>query len=420
MHFALRSLPLLAAVTLATTACESLFGPGTDRPQPELKSLPRALSVGEQELITASNEFALSLLREMVRHDPKPNVFISPLSASMALGMAMNGARGETLDGMRTALGFEGLDLQQINESYRSLIDLLLGLDRGIDVSVANSVWARSGFPFHDSFFQTTRTYFGAEVATLDFATPAAPATINAWVHRSTKGKIPTIVPDVLPPDVVMYLINAIYFKGAWRDRFDPSRTADASFTLDDGSQATVKMMNREGDIGLRWDHQAGVHIGELPYGRGAYVMTLILPELGNTVDAVIEQLTPERWAAWTRDLVPSRGTVGLPRFRIEYETIMNEPLIALGMRSAFGDPGTDFTGMSPLGRDLYITEVKQKTFVDVNEEGTEAAAATSVGVGVTSLPPGIRLDRPFLVAIRERLSGTILFLGRIGDPRSS
>lgn len=413
------ALALLAVLVPLLAGCESIFGPRPrdDRP---LTSLPRSLSVGEQEVIARSNDFAFGILRETLREQPAANVFISPLSASMALGMTMNGARGETLDGMRTALGFEGLELEQINESYRSLIQLLVGLDGGVETIIANSVWARTGFPFHDSFMQTARTWFSAETATLDFASPAASGTINDWVRRSTKGKISSIVPDAIPDEVVMYLINAIYFKGTWRDRFDRSRTADAQFQRDDGSFRTVKMMNRNGKVAMRYDGQAGVTIAELPYGRNAFVMTLVIPEDGRRINDVIDGLTSAQWDGWVRNLGEVETMVGLPRFRMEYETVMNQPLSTLGMAQAFVPDGADFTGMSPLGRRLYLTEVKQKTFVEVNEEGTEAAAATSVGVGVTSMPPSVRADRPFLLAIRERFSGTILFIGRIGDPPSS
>lgn len=405
------------AALLVISACESIAGPGG--PPTALEQLPRALSVHEREVIRASNRFAFDILRETLRDQPAENVFLSPLSASMALGMTMNGASGITFDGMRDALGLDGLGAEHINASYRELIGLLRNLDGSVDMRVANSVWAARDFPFHQSFFQAARDYFDAEVSTIDFAASDAARTINRWVDRSTGGRIPDIVPDPLPPDAVMYLINAIYFKGDWRHRFDASNTRDAPFHLADGRTASVRMMNRTGPARVAYT-PTGERILEMAYGRGAFAMTLVLPRQGVTVDQLIEELDADTWHAWTGALADADVQVGLPRFRLEYETRMNQPLIALGMGAAFGvEPGTDFSRMSPLGRNLFISEVKQKTFVDVNEVGTEAAAVTSVEIRVTSGPPSFIADRPFLVAIRERLSGAILFLGKVGDPRS-
>jgi serine protease inhibitor len=424
MEHLMRGIIRTAAVCgtlLSLTACESPFGPGKRGPEPELTSLPRALTVQEREVIRANNTFAFDILRETVRHEPaSPNVFLSPLSASMALGMTMNGARGETLDGMRTALGFGDLDAGAINQSYRQLIDLLRGLDRGVDMRIANSIWALAGFPFHEAFLQAARRYFDAEVTALDFGAPDAAAIINRWVDRSTAGRIKEIVDDPIGADVVMYLINAIYFKGDWRHRFDRSLTRDAPFQLADGRQTNVKMMHRDGPF-LLHHAEGGVQVLELAYGRGAFAMTIVLPPAGVAVDALVAGLDARRWDEWVDGLRETSRPLGLPRFRLEYETLMNEPLVTLGMASAFGRvPGTDFTGMSPAGRSLFISNVKQKTFVDVNEEGTEAAAVTSVEMRVVSAPVPVLVDRPFIIAIRERLSGTILFLGTIGEPKSS
>jgi serine protease inhibitor len=415
LRFAVLSWALLVA-----GACESPSEPG--RPaDTELTSLPRSLSVAEQQVIQASNTFAFDILGETVRQQPAPNTFLSPLSASMALGMTMNGARGATLDGMRTTLGFEGMELGAIQQSYRDLIDLLLGLDDGVDMRVANSIWARQGFPFYESFLQTNRDYFDAHTATLDFNAPDAAATINRWVDQNTSGKIKEIVDDPIDGDVVMYLINAIYFKGDWRQRFDRAQTRDAPFTLVDGTKQTVRMMNRLGKAYYHHDRSAGVQVVELLYGRGAFAMTVVLPAPDTDLNTVIATLDAERWGAWIGALHETELNLSLPRFRIEYETLMNEPLIAIGMGTAFDDYGADFSGMSPEGEDLYISRVKQKTFVDVNEEGTEAAGVTSVEIKIVCAcpPPAVVVDRPFLVALRERLSGTILFLGTIGSPSS-
>jgi serine protease inhibitor len=333
----------------------------------------------------------------------------------MALGMTMNGAAGTTFDEMRDALGFFGLSQDQINDAYRSLLDLLRGLDRNVDISVANSVWYRHTFPFEQTFFDTVKRSFDAEVAGLNFDDPASLTKINDWVSRSTSGRIDEILREIRRDDV-MYLINAIYFKGAWTDRFEKSRTVSETFRGLDGRQIPVRMMNIDGTYRYAWtpEYQAV----ELPYGNGAFTMVLLLPQEGGDVNELLASMDHARWNGVIDGLTEGRVSVGLPRFRLEYDRGLIEPLQALGIDAAFTPGGADFTGMSEsMGRDLYVSAVRHKTFVDVNEEGTEAAAVTKVTITLTSAPPSIRMDRPFIFAIRERFSGTILFTGKIVEP---
>lgn len=402
---------LFAALIVA--ACD--HGGGPTQPQP-LTGLPRALTAAERGVVTGSNAFAFGLLREVVQADTAASVFLSPLSASMALGMTMNGAVGPTLDGMRSALGFGNMPMADIDASFRSLIDLLRGLDGSVDFRLANSIWARQGFPFRQSFYDAARQYFDAETAELDFSSPGAAQTINNWVKDATAGKIPSIVDPAIPSDVVMYLINAVYFKGAWRDRFDAGQTRDGPFTRSNGTSATVKMMHRTGDIA--YFATAGARGVVLPYGRDAYAMTVVLPEPGRTLKDLVATLDTATWNRWHDAARTTEVQLSMPRFTLTNDRFLNEPLAHLGMQRALTPTQADFTGMSPAGDRLYISKVRQKTFVDVNEEGTEAAAATSVEIGLTSAPVGpvvFTVDRPFLVAIRERFSGTILFIGAIG-----
>jgi serine protease inhibitor len=411
-------LAALAAALFVMTSCESLMGPGRDAQQPPLERLPRPLTAQEQSVISASNSFAFDILRETVRDQPAANIVLSPLSASLALGMTMNGARGETQEGMKAALGFRGRDMDGINEAYRALSELLLGLDSKVDMRIANSIWARAGFPFHESYYDVARRYFDAEVTVMDFGAPDAADRIDAWVLQKTAGRIDRIAPRPIPPLAVMYLINAIYFKADWTHQFDRRATTDAAFRLETGGTRTVPMMRRTGRALAHYDAGSRAHVVELPYSRGAFAMTLVLPPADADVDTFIGSMTEAQWNGWLAGLQEMEVSLGVPRFRVEYETKMNEPLVTLGMAMAFGRlAGTDFTGLSPAGRDLYISLVKQKTFLEVNEEGTEAAAATLVELSRTSGPPAIVLDRPFILAIRERLSGAILFIGRIGDP---
>jgi len=403
--------PVYAALALAS--CELVFGPG-DEVKP-LERLPRDLSASEQQIIAASNTFAFDILRETIARDTAENVLLSPLSASMALGMALNGASNATYEQMRDVLGFAGLDQGELNASYSTLIDLLLGLDDAIEMRIGNSVWARSSTPFHATFIDAVREAFDAEVASLDFNDPGAATAINDWVSRATNDRIREIVESPIPHDVVMYLINAIYFKGSWTEQFERGRTAPAPFRTRDGGTMTVQMMMRDADTYYHADQD--VQVAELRYGRGAFVMDIVLPHDGVDVDDVIASLDDARWNAWIDGLHEYDMMLRMPKYTFEYETTMNDALEALGMTDAFDDFAADFSRLSPLGDEMFISSVKQKTFTNVDEKGTEAAAATAVGIGVTSAPSQMVVDRPFIVAIRERFSGAILFLGRVAAP---
>lgn len=399
------------AAALSLTACE-----GSTQPVPELAELPRPLTSTEGAVIESSNRFAFNLFRQSVADGEGDNVSISPFSISMALGMTLNGAAGDTWLEMRNVLDFEGMQQEQINGAYSGLLDLLHDIDSGTTFNVANSVWYRAGFPFEQSFLTVVRSTFDARIEALDFGQPSAPKTINDWVRAETGGRIPSIVEEI-DRDKVMYLINALYFDGNWRTRFDPALTRSAPFFTENGENSQVQMMSIKGRFAHAWtrDFQAV----ELPYGNGAFVMTLLLPSEELGVADWPEKLNPEVWSELVRGLSPREVTVELPQFRIESDMNLNETLKTLGMPTAFMEGRADFTGMSPSGRELYISEVRHRTFIDVDEEGTEAAAATSVGISVTSAPPSLRFDRPFVAILRERLSETILFMTAVAQPMS-
>jgi serine protease inhibitor len=380
-------------------------------PPPLLTELPRALSVAEATIIDANNAFAFRLLQEVATADS--NVFLSPLSVSLALGMTMNGAAGTTLDGMKQALNFGPLTMPEINSGYRSLLTLLRGLDAGTQLSIANSIWFDAAFPARQSFLDATRDAFDAEVRAVALGNPATVGLINNWVRDATRGKIPTII-DAISPQDVMFLINAIFFKGDWRHRFRASDTESRPFYATDGMQM-VPMMKRTGSVALG----GGAYhtMGELQYGNGAFAMTVLMPRADVALDihALTDSLTVGRWAQWTGGLSEqSNIDVFLPRLRLEYERSLSDDLSALGMAEAFQDGVADFSGLFAGDARPFISDVRHKTFVDVNEEGTTAAAATAVTIGVTSAPPSLRVDRPFIVVLRERLSGTILFVGKM------
>jgi serpin B len=404
----------------ACLALLSLAACTAGEPTAPITRLPRDLSPSESRLIASGNSFSFALLRETLAREPADsNVFISPLSVAMALGMTYNGADGATATAFEQALQLSGLSREQINASFQSLIALLRGLDPTVTFRIANSIWNRQDFVFDPAFFEVSRTYYDAAVQELDFASPSAAPTINAWVNEATAGRIPRIVPDNIPDDIIMYLINAIYFKGDWTHRFDAARTSAQPFQLEGGGTVQVPLMTHGAEVPVRMAADDLVEVLDLPYGGGAYRMTVVLPVAGRSLHEVTAQLDQGRWEAWIAALDSTEMTVFLPKFTLRYDLdAADAALKALGLAPAYCDasPAPDFTRMDPSGR-ACVSEVKHRTFVLVDEEGTEAAAVTSVGVGVTSLPPQFRVDRPFLFAIRERLSGTVLFIGRVMNP---
>ncbi|HEX2249045.1 MAG TPA: serpin family protein [Gemmatimonadales bacterium] len=397
----------LSIALLLTTAC----GSPTDHDSvpPILTSLPRALSPAEVSVIDAANTFAFDLLKKATETLPvDSNVFLSPLSASMALSMALNGANGETLDSMRSVLRLSGLTELEVNEGYRDLITLLRELDSRTEMRVANSLWGHDGFHLEPEFLEKGRSFFDAELQTIDFGSPDALPTINDWVNDATNGRIPRLLDEI--GEEILFLINAIYFKGKWRKTFDPGETENATFHGADGVDRTAPLM-RQSETLLYYETD-GYQAVDLLYGNGAFSMTVLLPKAGPPAE-LLASLDAAAWEALTANFTEQEISLILPKFRLEYSRKLKHDLAALGMAIAFDRDRADFYRIADVRPDrLYMTRVDQKTFVEVNEEGTEAAAATSVGVGVISAPPEMRVDRPFLFAIRERLSGTVLFLG--------
>jgi serine protease inhibitor len=380
----------------------------------------RELTAAEKHLVQSDNKFGLRLFGQIITEEKEENIFISPLSVSMALGMTYNGADGETQKAMQRTLELQGLSLKEVSESYKSLIELLSQLDPKVQFQIANSIWYRQGLAFEKEFIELNKTYFDALVTGLNFDNSDAAATINGWVDENTNGKIKQIVKPPINPDMVMFLINAIYFKGLWTYQFDKEKTTDEKFFLPDGSSRTCKMMIQEGEFDYFED--SDFQVISLPYGDGDFSMIVFLPRMERNVDSLIAQLNEDNWEKWIGSFSEKEGTIQLPRFTLEYELKLNDALKTLGMAIAFDPFQADFTKLYQGPQNAYISEVKHKSFVEVNEEGTEAAAVTSVGIAVTSVDPEIfwmRVDRPFVFAIRENHSQTILFIGKIIEPSS-
>lgn len=377
---------------------------------------PRGLREAENSLVESGNKFGFKLFKEIARVETDSNIFISPLSISMALSMTYNGANGSTKQAMASTLELADLSITEMNESYQSLIDLLMNLDPLVIFQIANSIWYRQEYDVEQDFIDLNRTYFKAEVSALNFNEPNAVDVINGWVDKNTKSKIKEIVQPPIDPQTVMFLINAIYFKGTWTYEFDKKETQDDRFNLPDGSKVPCRMMVQEKRF--RYFENDDFQAIDLPYGDEKFSMTIFLPKPQFDMGTLIDRLNQENLNSWIGKLSKRSGTLYLPKFKIEYGLSLKKALSALGMGIAFTDKA-DFTKINRDGG-LFISEVKHKTFIEVDEEGTEAAAVTSVGMMITSVGPAdfvMRIDRPFILMIRENHSQTILFMGKIMEP---
>lgn len=393
----------LGALVAACSGTE----PGPPQTLTPLTQLPRDLTAGELLTARASNQFTFSMLKRLSATEPGKNVFVSPLSMSFSLGMAMNGASGTTLDEMRATLGFGSADLATINAGFRGLIDLEAGLDPSTTFEIANSVWYRQDFSVQQSFQDAVKEAFYADVRSSPFDATTVTA-VNTWVSDKTHGRIETILTEIAP-SAVMFLINAIYFKGSWQEQFPVSSTQTGTFNAVDGPQS-VPMMRRKTII-MPYASDTTATIGELVYGNSAFVMTVVEP-VGD-IDAWVASLDTAAWSSLLGKLNDFAVPVTLPKFKFAYERLLNEDLKALGMVVPFSAQDADFSGINP-SEQLFISFVKHKAFVDVNEEGTEAAAVTVAGVATSGSGPCLCVNSPFLFVIRERFSGTILFVGKI------
>ena len=415
------ALVLLLAALLA--GCDIL---GSDSGEPEPKTI--TLSAETRTAVRQSNAFGVSLYARVAADEPG-NLMLSPLSASIALTMLLNGSDGNTYTQIRDMLGYApGQDLAAINAGYQSLRTQLLAADPEVRFSLANAVFHSERFVFKAPFLTTLETAFDARVQGLNFADPASAGIVNQWASDNTNGRIPRVVEDEIPANTVMFLMNALYFKGDWSEPFDVAVTAPRAFRLAGGE--TVQVPTMTGSVPARTVRGDGYTALELPYGRRNFSMVVLMPDSlprpGRSLAGFAAQLDAGLWTdattrldanVWTSAPAGAQGewpltTVSLPRFSFSYQKELSDQLQALGMVDAFG--AANLSRMSDGG--LSVTGVQQNTFVAVNEEGTEAAAVTNVTIGVSSLP-GFSADRPFVFAIRERTTNTLVFIGQVANP---
>ena len=396
----------VAVLCLWMAACAT----DTAMPEPE-----RPLTIQETDVAKANTAFGLNLLREVSGNEPGSNILLSPLSVSLALGMTLNGANGTTFDAMRQTLAFAAQSQHDINTAYSGLLRQLRARDSKVEIGIANSIWYNNGFAVLPTFSDTVRHYFDAEVRQIDFASATAPATISNWAAQKTNNRIQDLIKEIDPAEV-MFLVNAVYFKAPWTQTFEVGATQAAPFARGDGSTVSAQMMNNTGTY--RTTSNESVQAVELLYGDSAFSMVLVSAAQGRSLDPVKSLLEPAKWEALMASMQPNRIMLSMPKFKFTYEKALEDALTALGMGIAFDENRADLTRIANVRpRNLFISRVQHKTYIDVHEKGTEAAGATAVGVGITSMPPVLRFDRPFLFVIRERSTGTLLFVGQMDNP---
>ncbi len=403
--------PLLFAIIISLASCNK----GT-KVTPMLPGKNLVLTAYEQQKVTADNAFALRLFKSVDSTvTDGSNLFISPLSVSFALGMTSNGAENATLTAFQNTLGFDGLTQTQVNTYYNNLITNLPQLDPYTTLDIANSIWYKQGFSVLPQFLQTDSGSFHAQIQALDFSSPAAPGAINNWVSDKTNGFIPTIIKSI-PSNAVMYLVNALYFKSAWKEKFDPAQTQNLNFYLPDNSTVQAPFMN--GDVDLNYYADSKAYVYELPYSNDKFSMVIVEPAAGTSLASLIPQVDSAQWQTWMSSLQHLKNTIMLPKLKYSFGANLNQPLINMGLGIAF-TTNADFLGInSNPAFQLHISQVVHKAYVGTDESGTTAAAATSVGV-VTSIAPAPlpAINHPFLFAIREMSSGIILFIGTVNNP---
>lgn len=399
-----------------------MAGCGTgDKEKPDVSSNAHVDENDYQEISAANNALGFQLINT-IDVEESENIFISPTSLSMALSMIYNGAEGTTKEEISNVLQAENIDLEAWNQLNAALFSTLQQEDEQIQLQIANSIWLNDDYHFEQDFAQNTSDYYAAQQEEINFQSVNAAERINNWVEEATNNKITDMVEEPFSDDLVAILINAIYFKGEWKHGFDESKTEEREFHLHDGSTKEVPLMSLEAD--LQYFENSDFQTVMLPYGEdGQMNMHVFLPKENDDLQHFREALTNEAWEDWISQFQEEKGTILLPKFELEYEAILDETLQQLGMESAFNPNASDFSSIIEENDPLWIDQVMQKTFIEVNEEGTEGAAATSIEVVTESEIIGdepfyMEVNRPFFFTITDDVTGTILFIGEIRNPQ--
>jgi serpin B len=380
-----------------------------------------AADQGVQALASANTAFGLTMMKQVENERPGANVFISPYSISAALQMLWQGAAGETKKEMEQALALNGFKSEAIGAAYNGLDKSVKAAGSNVVLNIANSIWYAPNIELKPQFVSMNQNLYGAKLSALDFTDPRAAGIVNSWVSEETRGKIAKIVEPPLSSMSGAFLANAIYFKGAWENKFDSHATTGEAFHLRDGQQKQMPMMRQSRKFS--YEESDGFQAVRLPYAGERLGMFVFLPATNSNPGKVLEGLNA---GSWQQEIISKfqerEGTIVLPRFKLEFKADLIPALKAMGMHQAFTH-GADFSGMS--GTQMFVSGVEHASFVEVNEEGTEAAAATGITMHMTAVRPTVKpfqmiVDRPFFFAIEDRLTHSILFLGVVNDPSAN
>ena len=378
----------------------------------------------DRKLTHAMNRFGLDLYAEWTASQEivQSNVMLSPAGLGMALSMLRAGAEGKTAEEMDQVLGLKAFDAEQLGEGQHVLRELVLAADPSVRIEIANSLWAREGFQLKPSLVERLEQNYEAQARALDFNSESAADAMNEWAALHTNGKIDQVIDPPIDPNTVLFLMNALYFKGSWMTPFDPALTKEQPFATDKGQRVQVPTMSQTGRYA--YADEEDFQAIRLPYGTsGNFAMIAALPDKDTTLESFKKEHLAE-FPIWSARLAEQEGQVELPKFKLEDSMSLNDVLKSLGMESAFDPHGAEFGGLAKEAAGLYVSEVSQDTFIEVNEEGTEAAAVTVVAMNESASPSDrpfeMKLNRPFFFAITDRTTGLILFMGEVGNPAES
>lgn len=413
-HSPMKKILYCGALLCLMTACQT--GNGVKEP----KHL--YLSPQEKQMVNHCNDFSFNLLTQVAANEQSENVILSPLSASMLIGMLMNGADGETLEQMQQVTGFAGAQQDEINDYYHKLIDVLPALDTETKVKLANGIWMVESYPFKPEFAEVCKQWFEAEVKNVPtFMDDNVLKDINRFAAENTENKIKEVIKrGMVNSETIMVLANALYFKGKWKDQFKKTATRNRTFTTLQGAEIQTPMMHRT-DV-MTYAEGEDFQIAELLYKGSKYCADIILPAKGVDVRAFADGLTDERWQHILDSRWEPEVELALPKFTLKYSRDLTDDLKALGMPSAL-NVGANFSRLTD--NDCHVDLIKQDCFMQLDEEGTEAAAVT-IGIGKNDAGPGpsefrqMIVDRPFILVLREKDYGTILFTAMIGHPQTN
>ena len=396
-----------ATIIVGSISCEKIGDEDLqDNPYKKL-----SLTTRSADFASKGNAFAFNYI-DRVNDAVEGDFFISPLSMQFLLGMVLNGAREQTADEICSVLGYGKGEIDAVNDYCLSMLKQLPDLDKRTKLTIANAVFVNKDYSLLNSYKTDVGKFYEAEVDNLDFSkNSSSTKTINKWCSDHTKGLVPEII-DSVDPRILAYLLNAMYFKSQWKEKFPKENTSKETFTDERGVKTTVQMMKYEKSFAYQDDDV--IRAVCLPYGNGAYSMMVILPADGKTLSDVTDYLDMETWEDFQRKMVKCRVDLKLPKFETKFEINLNDILSAMGMSSAFDPMKADFKAMSDAA--MCLSVVKQKAAIKVDEEGTEAAVVSMTGMAMAAYPGDhivFHADRPFLYLITESSTGAILFAGK-------